>query len=56
MKIKYVGPSAEVEIAATGQSVERGGSVDVPDDIGKSLCEQDTWEADKATKRKEGDA
>ena len=35
-----------VEIAATGQIVEAGGTVDVADDLGSALCEQeDNWTA-----------
>lgn len=55
MKVKYTGPSAEVEIAATGDVVERGNTVEVSDELGKSLCEQDIWEkvSTKAPEKKE---
>lgn len=44
MKVKYVGPIDEVEVTATGAVVKRGGTVEVPDDIGESLLEQADWE------------
>lgn len=55
MRVKYVGPHAEVEIAATGDFCKAGETVKVPDEVGESLVEQDTWEkaADKATEKKE---
>lgn len=41
MKITYVGPFADgVEIAATGQIVAQGGTVEVADELGAALCEQ----------------
>ena len=56
MRITYDGPFDAVEIAPTGQIVERGKSVDVPDEIGKSLCEQDTWTETKTrTVKKDGE-
>ena len=43
MKVQYIGPCAGgVEIAATGQVVAPGGVVDVPDDLGALLCEQES--------------
>ena len=33
MKVTYIGPYDEVEVAATGAVVRRGDSVDVPDEI-----------------------
>lgn len=53
MKLKYVGMFDEVQIAATGQTVERGKTVDVDDDkLAKSLLEQkDNWQ--KVTVKKE---
>jgi hypothetical protein len=46
-------------IAATGQTVEADGTVEVSDELGRSLCEQPAnWEAvvsETKTKRKEGD-
>lgn len=49
MKVRYTGPHAEVEIGPTGQYVKRGETAEVSDEVGESLCEQDTWEkaADK---------
>jgi hypothetical protein len=49
MKITYDGPIDAVEIAETGQVVERGHSVEVPDELGKRLCEQDIWSETKRT-------
>lgn len=44
-KWKYVGPFDEVEIAATGQVVGRGETVEVEDpEISKGLEGQETWE------------
>lgn len=53
MKLKYVGFHDEVTIAATGQNVERGKTVDIEDDkLAKSLLEQvDAWQ--KVTGKKE---
>lgn len=46
MLVKYVGPHDEVELAATGAFVERGGQVEVSDELGDSLCDQlGYWEA-----------
>ena len=46
MHVKYLGPSPSVDIVIPGGSIpaKRGESVEVPDDIGASLCEQDTFE------------
>lgn len=44
MKLKYVGPFDQVEIAATGQWVEQGKTVEVEDAVAKSLLEQSIWE------------
>lgn len=58
MKVKNVSGFDRM-IAATGQHVEADGTVDVPDDLGASLCEQAVnWEAgasEPKSKRKEGD-
>lgn len=44
MNITYIGPDEGRVIAATGQAVRRGETVDVPDDIAEALCEQtDQW-------------
>ena len=51
MKVRYVGGIGPVEIAATGQEVGNGEVVEVPDDLGASLCEQASWEAVKIEKK-----
>jgi len=51
MNVKYVGSDKGLQIAATGQVVDPGDVVEVPDDLGKNLCEQDIWE--KAPTKKE---
>lgn len=43
MKITYTGPSADLDIGVG--VVERGGSVDVSDDLGESLIESGDWVA-----------
>jgi hypothetical protein len=51
MKVKYIGPYADgVFVPAIDQDVPAAGVVDVSDELGCSLCEQEaTWEpADKA--------
>ena len=53
MKIRYRGPHDQVEIAATGQIVDRGGTVDVDDEIAAALCEQDCWQPVKAKRKDE---
>lgn len=52
MKVKYVGPYDEVDIAAAGLSCKQGETVEVDDELGESLLEQeDNWEpVDKAAK------
>lgn len=53
MKVKSLSSSARF-IAATGQTVEPGATVDVPNDVGRDLVKQpDRWEAVKSNK--EGD-
>lgn len=55
MKVRNVSGVAR-EIAATGAVVDADGTVEVPKDLGESLCEQpDNWEAVASSKRKEGD-
>lgn len=52
-KLRYVGPSDEVQIAATGQIVQRGHQVEVEDDeLAKALLEQDVWERVTTPKEK----
>lgn len=57
MKITYDGPFDAVEIAETGQVVEHGRTVEVPDELGKRLCEQDIWSEPKTarTVKKDGE-
>lgn len=53
MNIRYVGPYDVVEIAATGQVCDRGGTVDVDDELAERLLEQpDNWQADTKSKPK----
>lgn len=55
MKIKLIHDSLR-HIAATGDDVEPGGTVEVPAEVGESLCEQtDVWEPVKAPTKKKGD-
>lgn len=43
--------SAALEIAATGQIVEAGGTAEVDDVLGDALCEQaDVWQSSKNAK------
>lgn len=44
--ITYIGPASDgVEIAATGQVVPQGGTVEVDDALADALCEQvDAWQ------------
>lgn len=50
MRVRYIGPCCDadgVEIAATGQTVARGGVVEVDDALGLSLCDQPSnWAPD----------
>lgn len=50
MEIRYCGPHDVVEIAATGQVVARGDTVDVADaELAAALLEQpDNWQPTKA--------
>ena len=47
MRVTYIGPYSEgAEIAATGQVVMPGETVEVPDELGAALCEQTSnWSA-----------
>lgn len=59
MKVKNVSGFDRM-IAATGKTVEDGATVEVPDELGESLCEQPAnWEAVASeppkSKRKESD-
>lgn len=53
MKIRYDGPHAEVEIAATGQTCKRGGTVDVDPAVAKELLQQAYWKKTSTRKKKE---
>ncbi len=44
MKIRYVGPHKQVEIAATGQVCPQGEPVEVKADLARSLLKQASWE------------
>jgi hypothetical protein len=52
MKIVYVGPSPSVDVGIPGGCIRavHGTPVDVPDVLGKSLLEQDVFEAAKEKK------
>lgn len=52
MRVRYVGPHKTVEIAATGQTCERGKTVDVPADIGRELVKQASWKKATPPKKK----
>ena len=58
MKVTYVGEHDEVEVPDARVLVKQGETVDVPDDIGASLIEQESnWKAAGAKRAaKEGDA
>lgn len=51
-KIRYIGPSEEVWLPATGQLVKKNHQVEIEDDeLAKSLLEQpDNWELVKKEK------
>ena len=44
MHVVYSGPIDSVEIAELGLTAPRGKVVEVPDELGKRLCEQSVWE------------
>jgi hypothetical protein len=50
VRVTYTGPIDAVELPQTGAVVKRGESVDVPDDLGKSLIQQSCWEPAKPAK------
>jgi hypothetical protein len=52
MKVRYLGPYASVQIAATRQFVEKGKTVDVPAEVGRALVKQVSWKR-VPTKKKE---
>ena len=47
MLLTYTGPLDGVELPTLGVAVDRGGTVEVPDELGAALLEQACW--DKAT-------
>jgi hypothetical protein len=51
MKVTYTGPSADLDIGVA--FVERGGSVDVPDDLAESLIASGDFVASKKSKTEE---
>lgn len=53
MKLKYQGPFKSVRIAATGQVVANGESVDVPAAVGRELAKQAVWKKMEPKKEKE---
>ncbi len=54
MKVKYIGPYADgVYVPAIDAECKPGETIDVTDELGASLCEQDTnWQAVPAAKPK----
>jgi len=55
VKLTYTGPYDEVEIPSAGVVCKRGETVDVPDELGKSLLEQaDNWRAKAGPKTDKG--
>lgn len=44
MKVTYNGPYDAVEVAESGQIVERGQTVDMPDELAARLIEQSSWD------------
>ncbi|PWK81731.1 hypothetical protein C8D88_116143 [Lentzea atacamensis] len=59
MLVVYGGPTDAVEVPAANCVAVRGEPVEVPDEVGKSLLEQDTWSEvkakPKAENKKDGD-
>lgn len=47
MRVVYVGHFDEVEILETGQVARRGEPVEVADELGRRLLDQDVWEESK---------
>ena len=54
MKITYTGPSEDLDIGVA--YVERGGTVDVPDELAESLIESGDFVAAKKSKPEEATA
>ena len=53
MKLKYEGPIKAIQIAATGQTVERGETVEVAAAVGRELAKQSVWKKLEPKKEKE---
>ena len=53
MELKYVGPHKKVEIAETGQTVERNGVVEVTGDLAQNLLKQGWERVDKPNKKED---
>lgn len=53
MKLRYVGPHDEIEIAATRQIVAQGDTVEVTGEVAKSLIKQGWKRVDKAETEKD---
>lgn len=51
MRIVYTGPIDAVDIAETGTTATRGEPVEVSDELGARLCEQDCWQPAKAGRK-----
>lgn len=59
MLVVYSGPIDVVEVPAANCIAVRGEPVEVPNEVGKSLLEQDTWSEVKTkpkADKKDGDA
>lgn len=53
MKVRYLGPYSQVEIASTGQVAVQGESVDVEAKIARALCRQSSWEKVESKPKKD---
>jgi hypothetical protein len=43
LNVQYVGPHDEVEVPTLAVSCKRGESIEVADDVGLTLVQQDAW-------------
>lgn len=55
MRVTYVGPHDAVEIPVLGVAVQRGDSIEVPNEIGHELVKQASWETATIFKPKPND-
>lgn len=55
MLVVYSGPIDAVEVPAANCIAVRGEPVEVPDEVGKSLCQQDTWTESKPKSKNGGE-